>query len=191
MDLKERLTDRLKKQLIPARLVLSSFCFLDERLRENAIYQDSHYIPFFYYLGNELKPRKLAEFGCGIALYSSVCLLGSQGAYKVLLVERDKREYYSARLAKTNIKQLGLNPYICVSNQIPEIYNQDEWDLVLINDDYFLEHLDLIWKKISLNGHLCFMDLNNKSKEISDFCKVKNREAMVIDARYNMYIIRK
>lgn len=186
----EKLTKRLDQRLIPARRILSNFRFLDERLRETTRYQDPQYIPFYYYLGNETKPRKLAEFGCDIALHSSACLLGSQGVCKVLLVDRG--EYYSARLAKANIKQLGFSPHVYIGNQIPEIYNQDQWDLVLINNEYYLQYLNLIWEKVTLDGLICCMDFKiDINEKIKDFCKVKNRESMVILARYNMYIIKK
>jgi len=69
-ELKKQLEIALKRRMLPPRIFLSSFCLIDNNSKKAAAYNDSRYIPFYYYLGKNIQPKTFVEIGFGIGLCS-------------------------------------------------------------------------------------------------------------------------
>jgi hypothetical protein len=195
----KKLQDKLNKQTIPARILLGKFSFIDDDARKSHAYVDPNYMPFYYYLGNQVKAKNLAIFGVGIGLSAVCCLMGNKAEHFTSIQETGG-EYYSPRLAKSNILRVyneKFNIYYgnCFGGFSDE-FTSKKWDLVIydckIAYDEHMARLNLIWEYLTPNGILCMdglkWDTNNK-RAFNDFTKVKNREKFEVRTRYGVGLI--
>lgn len=162
--------EKLSAHNLPARLLLNRFRFVDDSLRKKTAFLDPEGMPLYYYLGQELCPKKVTCIGGFLGLQMSCLILGAKSK-EVVLYEQD-----NWRFARANVKIAGA-----------KIYNQQTWDLALVFAD-FCHYLDFIWLKMNLNGHLCVV--NNK-EALTKFAEVKNREVRFVEGRDKVGIIRK
>lgn len=201
-DIKRPLVDKLRKQLIPARILLDKFRVIEESSRKAAAYTDPLYVPFYYYLGSLVTPKRVAEFGFRLGLISGSFFRGCRSTEHFLAFQEKSEDYYSSRLAKHNLKSAYKGD---VDFYLGTIYDDDlenkfiarDWDLVIISDnrdyDYHRAILDLAWNSISDDGMIVSDNLSSigVKKAFSDFCQAKNREGEYFSTRYGIGIIQK
>ncbi len=165
----EGLREKLKKGNLTSRLLLKRFRFIDDAMRQKSAYLDPKGMPFYYYLGEELKPQRIVSVGGHLALEASCCALGAKSK-EIALFGQDE-----SRFAKANVKLSGAK--VGAAN----------WDLAIVFSD-FCDHLDLIWGGLTLGGHLCVV---NAEQAMLDFAKIKNRAPEFIKARDSVGLLRK
>jgi hypothetical protein len=195
------LQEKLHKQIIPARILLGKFSFIDDNARKSHAYVDPNYMPFYYYLGGQVKAKNLAVFGVGIGISAACYLMGNQAENFVCLQETGG-EYYSPRLARSNILRVYNNKFnIYYGNCFGEFFDEfisKKWDLVIYDNkgsyDDQMSRLNLIWEYLAPDGVLCMdglkWDANNK-RVFNDFAKVKNREKFEVRTRYGIGLLPK
>jgi predicted O-methyltransferase YrrM len=196
--LKKLLEEKLAKNL-PSSIFLSNMRFLDESSRFTAAYQDPSYIPFYYFLGTFIKPKKVIEIGFKLGLFSGNLFKGCKETTKFLAFQEEKSEFYSARLAKSNVKDNYKGELVVCVGSLPEfeaLVNQDQWDCVIFNEetsyDKGRQYLEIVWHKLNLNGIIVIDHLSKHNQELyKDFCKIKNRQETVVQTRYNVGLIQK
>lgn len=197
MDLLSEIDKKLN-QKIPARYFLDRLRVNDESIRHSISYHDPRYMPFYYYLGELEKPKYLLEFGLGLGFASS-CFLKACKSVEFFLTF-NKKENYSYRLGKSNIKDVYKNPlYIYVGYATDEKFDQIlvkfKWDLVIYNEEQQYDQnmycWDVIWENMNKNGLMVIDYLSSNKESYMDFCKAKNKKPMIVNTRYKVGLIRK
>ena len=197
-DVFRKISTKINSTLIPPRVLLSKFRFLDEQSRYSRACQDDRYLPFFYYLGVYYQAKSVLDFGFGLGINSSIYLMGNDKVENFLAIQEKSNEYYSSRLGIANVKQVYKNPFYV---HVGEIYDDSfskklkerKWDLVFLNDkstyDRYLFCLNTIWEYVEENGLICMDYVNSHefaSKAYKDFCLIKNRNKYIFDTRYGV-----
>lgn len=201
-SLKSDLESKLQKRSVSSGALLNSFRMIDEGSRKSPAYQDPIYYPFYFYLGQFLKPKTLLEIGFNLGLTSCCFFKSCNTVENFLAFQHKTEEFYSLRIPKSNLKDVYSQKsdfYIGNFNDI-DFYKKIEsssWDLIFVNDIYDHDKmkyvLDMLWNNLSEDGYIVvdrFGDDVIKSS-IENFSKVKNREHIVLKTRYLTGVIQK
>jgi predicted O-methyltransferase YrrM len=202
IELKLLLEEKLDKNLSP-RVFLDSMRVIDEESRKTAAYNDPRYIPFYYWLGEAVKPKSVIEIGFRLGLCSGNFFRGCKTAEKFFAFQEISTEYYSPRIGRRNVKdhfkgKFDIHVGFLTDDRVDMILSVNVWDLAIINEevgyDKHRSYLEVIWSKLNTDG-LIIMDYVSRHKPAKeaflDFCKYVNREPVVVNTRYGIGIIRK
>jgi hypothetical protein len=204
VELLERINCKLKKQSISSAIILSKFRMISESSRKSSAYTDPRYVPFYYYLSQEIKPKKMVEIGFRLGLLSGVFLMGSKSVERFLAFQKASDDkFYSPRLGKHNIQDhyKGLfDVYVgdISDEKFEQLFENDTWDLLIINEettyDQHMQYLEFAWPRMSSGGFI-IMDYINYHKPSGDayknFCKVQSRDPVVFDTKYGVGLMEK
>lgn len=201
MESFECIKESVKRRLLPPRLLLSKFRFIDEQSRYSRACLDHDYLPFYYYLGKNICAKSLVEIGFGLGLHASMYFMACPGVETYLAAQEPPEEYYSPRLGKANIKQTYRRPFTV---HVGPIYDekfidqlkQQKWEMAFVNEkreyDTYLLWLNTLWDVMS-DGGLIFMDYTTLHKKAErayhDFCIIKNRKPYVFPTRYGVGVV--
>lgn len=194
---------KLEKQLIPATILLDKFKAIEETSKHVSAYTDPNYAPFYYYLGTLIEPKNFVEIGFKLGLLSGCFFQGCKTVKNFLGFQQKTDEFYSPRMAKSNIKRFFKGDFDFYLGETTDkewlnCFSKNNWDLVLVNEqkdyDFYRMCLDVVWEKLE-NGGLIVVEyaLNHEpcKKAFSDFCKIKNREYCVMSTRQGTGLIQK
>lgn len=190
-DLVKTIDQKLNAKLISSKVMLSRFALLEESSRSSFAYTDPRHIPFFYYLGCQIKPKTFCEIGVGLGLCSGAFFLGCRTVEHFLGFQPQTDEYYSTRLAHRNIKLVyHKDMEFCVS-ELEKSFKKHKWDLVSITEhDEQMTYLKLAWSGLSDHGMIIIDHTNyTNNKAYHDFCKVVNRQPVVFKTKYGVGLI--
>jgi predicted O-methyltransferase YrrM len=203
LKIKPIIEEKLKKSLIPARILLDKFRLIEESSRKTSAYTDPLYVPFYFYMGRLVEAKNVVEIGFRLGLLSGCFLKGCQTAKSFLGFQEESEEFYSARLAKANIRDNFKGEFDFYYGQIsdPNFLTKLEgrgWDVIIINEeknyDEHRSYLDIMWEYLNNDG-LIIMDYLDNEKHIKqaylDFCKIKNRDPIIFKTRYGTGMIQK
>ena len=202
-ELKANLENDLVKQIITPNVLLGHLRVISESSRKTSAYVDPRYIPFYYYLGKYLQPKNMIEMGFGLAFFSTCFMRSCKTVENFLAFQEVGEEYYSNNLALKNIKTVyrnSLNYYQgSVNDKIfQDCISKNKWDLILFNEekdyDKHMLYLDVVWSHLNLDGYIV-MDYiqshENAKRAFHNFCKIENREPIILPTRYGVGIIQK
>jgi predicted O-methyltransferase YrrM len=201
MSIIETLQKKLDSGIITGRLLLSQMRLLNEASRQTPAYSDPKYVPFYYHLGGLIYPKNVLEIGLDLGLLGGCFLKACKTAEKYVAFQQKTTEYYSPRLAISNIKSNfkgDIDYYVGeITDFVPKIAT-NYWDLIIINEelnfDRHLLCLDLLWQHLSVGGIIIMESLrrHNPAKEaFLAFSASQNREATVFQTRYGTGFIQK
>lgn len=196
------LNKKLSIQLVSSRILLDKLRLFDENSRKTSQYQDPSYLPFYFYLSKFINPNSILQIGINLGLEICCFLQGNKKVNKYFGFQNSSEEYYSERLALSNIKDISKK--IEIQYYYGKIYDKkfleknDKFDLVFINEksnfDQIKDCFSVCWDKLNLNGFLV-VDYLNYDKKINknfiDFCKSKNRKESLFKTRYGVGIIQR
>lgn len=192
---------KLRKGTFNTKTFLSRLKFSDEAGRDSVRYTDPTYIPFYYYLGLEVKPKNVIEFGLNIGLVSGTFFSACKTVDHFLAFQQRNKEYYSVRLGRANVwntlrKKFSFHYGNVKDDEFIKKVLHYKWDCVLINDEHdyqwYIDVIDLLWDQLNLGAVIVFDHLNsNKQVRLAydTICRTKNREQVVIGTRYGVGII--
>lgn len=211
MDFKnsaDKLHSDLAKQIISSKTLLSPFRVINESSRRTGAYQDSRYIPFYFYLGRLVEPKSMVQIGLGLGLSCSCFLKGCKTVEDLLAFQKNE-EFYSPRLAIKNVKDNYKNKFEVYTSKfkdkilIDPVFVDDKLfeniDLAILDDqkmnyDQYRNWLTILWDRLNVDG-LLVMDFINSNKSagaaFKDFSKIANREPFVFKTRYGTGIVQK
>jgi predicted O-methyltransferase YrrM len=197
-ELKEQIERLLNKDpALPARILMGRFCFLADNSQFAQSCADPRHFPFFYHLGKLTSPIRLLEIGFGLGLASGCFLQGCKTVEQFTAYQDTRDQFYSYRLGRRNIFSIYKNKFLFYNNIID--LGAGEFDLVLVTEesplDQYRTELDAAWEHLVYGG-LMVIDhakygIGICSRVLSDFCKIVNREAVVVNTRYGTALIRK
>jgi predicted O-methyltransferase YrrM len=195
-ELKTKLEENINQYApVPPKILMNRFCFLSDSSQFTQAFADRRYFPFFYYLGKLLKPTKLLEIGFGLGFVSGCFLQGCKTVNEFTAYQNNDEQFYSYRLGRRNILSVYKNKFSFVDS----FKDLGEFDMVLVSGDNTLDkyriELDMGWKCLT-HGGLMVIDrvvygTEVAKKVLPDFCKIINREALIVDSRYGTAIIEK
>lgn len=191
----EKLNSSLEKCLVPPRVLLSRFRFLDESSRYSRACLDPYYLPFYYHLGRQFPVKNLLEIGFGLGINSACYMIGNEGVDKYLTIQEPFNEYYSTRIGVANIKTVYRKPFdVYVGNFHDEEFlsklREVKWDLIIINEkkeyDVHLLWMNTVWDNLVEGGMIIQDYINSHGRAYKDFCKLKNRNELIFKTRYGV-----
>ena len=134
-ELREKIEEDLRKQLIFPGVLLNKFRLLNESERLTSMYADRNYFPFYYYLGKYVQPETMLEIGFGLGLSSGCFLQSCKTVVSFTGFQKKTSGYFNFRLGRKNIVDLYDGTLNLISGDINEIIGlQDKWDIFFIND---------------------------------------------------------
>jgi len=200
-ELVKIINNKLRKQILPSSAILRRFRLIDEASRSSLAYTDPTYLPFYYYLGQQLKSKKLLEFGFRLGLASGCFSKGCKTLEKVLAFQKVIDEDYSIRLGSKNLREYFNGEFDVYLGGVGdktylEKVKADKWDIVIVHDkqgyDDYMSYLSFVWDHVSPKG-LVIMDYLNSHKPANeayfDFCKVNGREPIRFRSKYGAGMI--
>jgi hypothetical protein len=204
-DFKNDLERKMQLQAVSSNILLSKCRLIDEISRKSGQYQDPFYLPFYYHFSKFINPKSVMQIGLYLGL-PLCCFLQGNGNIERLFCFQNKndKQYYSEKLAFSNIKDILKNVDILYYyGSLFDVNFQKKvelnWDLVLINEeniniDYLNSVLDISWKFTNLNGFIV-VDKVKSDKNVKtcflNFCKINNRDPVIINTRYGTGIIQR
>lgn len=202
-ELKQQLELRLSKAPVSSRVFLDRFRLISESSRLTSSYCDSRYAPFYYYLGCEVKPKRMVEVGFRLGLLSGCFLMGCKTVDDFLAFQQETDDFYSPRLGKANIRDNYKGKFdIYVGNTTDPVWDEkiqeEKWDIVFINEeldyDTHMAYLDMSWRNLRYDGMIVmdYVDRHEPSRDAYDnFCKVKQREPVKVNTRYGVGLVKR
>lgn len=203
-EVEPELREVLRRQPMPPRVLLDKLRLLDENSRKTSQYQDPNYLPFYYHLSKFFSPRRVMGVGLDLGLPLCCFLAGCRSADGAVLFQRRDRNFYSPRIAMSNIKDIAPRGFVAdyhyglISDAELDAKMSPGFDMVLLTgtfgSDEVREMLEVCWGRMRLDGILVADRVNSDRKVgevFRDFCKVQNRPCIVFDTRYGNGITQK
>lgn len=201
-ELKDSLVVHLQKPF-NAKILLNTSRLINENDRKTSAYTDPNYIPFYYHLGKIIQPKNVLEIGLRLGLTATAFTRSCLSVEHYLALQESRPDiYYSARLAKANIRDhfkgnLSIHVGSITDDIFVNMMESRRWDSIIINDEFgFDQHLlflEMIYPHVELGGWvICdYMSHKPAAKAWEGFCKSKNRTPEYFDTRYCVSIIQK
>lgn len=200
-EIKSQVEAKLKKKL-PSHIFLGRMRVIDEDSRQSLAYNNSTYVPFYYWLGTLLESKTLVEVGFRLGLLSGNFLKACKTVnYFLAIQEMKSGEFYSDRIGRANIKdQYKGNFYIHTGNCSEDLFvtklKSLEIDLAIINEEVSYDrhrlYYDLLWPQMAKDG-IIVVDYLNKYKPsllaFTDFCRSVNREPVYVSTDYGVGMV--
>lgn len=200
-NLKTTIEENLDKNIISSRVLLDRMEVPDDNLRISVAYNDSSFINFYYYLGKLLTPKNFLELGFGLGFLSSCFLKSCPTVKNFFGFQERNQDFYSLRWGRNNLKNNYKNNYMLHYGKLTdEVFEKNFktylWDLIILNENYnydqYMSCLDMLWERLTGYIVMDYLEKNKYAKTcFEDFCKIKNREFIIIDTRYKVGLIRK
>jgi predicted O-methyltransferase YrrM len=202
-ELRDKINIDLDRQAISASTLLSKFRVIDEVSRRSSQYCDHRHAPFFYYLGKYVQPKNVLEIGLQLGFFSGCFLKSCCTVENFLTFQSKPDEFYSPRMAIKNIidsyrKKIDVYVGNVSDDAFLQLLSSHSWDMVFLNEetthDQHRLFLDLIWTHVNLGGLIVAQHLDSHQPAhdvFFDFCKVHQREPVLIRTRYGTGIIEK
>lgn len=187
---------------MPWRVLLSRFGVVDS-YRPFEHYTDPAFLPFYYYLGQQVPATNLLEFGVGIGLRSGLFLASCKTVGHYLGIQEKTAEYYTTNLARRNIRQhyrkkISLYHGHYVDEIFEKHVNLRPWDVVMINEKYqygqIMQICNFVWDRVSPDGIIIIDGIyydNQIKTAYHDFCKIVNRPRAIFKTKYGVGLLRR
>lgn len=184
----EKLEELINKSLVDSKKITSGFKLVDQNFKKNIKYNDSQYLPFFYYLGKELKCKNFFELGVNLAIFSGCFFRSCKTVEYYLGFQQKKDDFFNTNIPRSNI---SLSYRKQCDFYIGDFFDKElqdkmtKFDLVFINEEYSFDKYFGICESIYLNnlnkdGIMIFSNLNKKNsfdiyENISKGYRLKNK----------------
>jgi hypothetical protein len=193
----EKIRQKLKKNNI-ASVLLNKFSLNSENDYKSSELSDPMYLPFYYYLGQDITPSSCVEFGLGLGICSGSFLCGCPSVKSFTAFQNKTKEYYPDNMTRHNIRRVYKDKFYFYYGQLDEGFKKLVKDqrpqIVFIREkdkEKMSEYLNFAWDV--LNYDVIFVvDYIDVNPEIFNvFCKVRNRNFEKFNTRYGVGIITK
>jgi predicted O-methyltransferase YrrM len=203
-DLKSDIEKKMRLQTISSNILLSKCRLIDEISRKSGQYQDPSYLPLYYHLSKFIHPKSIMQIGLYLGLPLCCFLQGAKDVERILCFQHKEEKFYSGNLAFSNIRDIlkKIKPmyhYGSIFDNEFQKYASLGWDLLFINqentdNDEMNNILDICWNNANLDSFIVVDRVKSDDsikKSFENFCKINNREPIIINTRYGTGIIQK
>ena len=197
-SMQSEISDRMNKQLMTPRMLLGGMRLIDESSRMSVQYQDPNYLPFYFHVGRVFDPKKVVCVGLDLGLHISCLLKGCSSPSFALCIQPQSEEFYSSRLALSNIKSVAGRKFP-VEIHIGRPHDQRPQSLVALgfdaaivtnesSSDKLMEAMDFCWKGLRHGGVMAVDHLTHRENEevFEDFCRGRSASHCVFRTRYKV-----
>lgn len=193
----------LNKSLISTKVLTSNFKFIDENNKKTCSFNDSKYIPFYYYLGKYINPKKVVELGFNLGLTSSVFFKSCKTTEYFLGIQIKTNEPWDRKLAESNLKINYKNKFDTYYGNISDknffyLVDQNKFDLCIINAiggyDTIYTCADYIYSNLNKNSYFVMDYINKSEKNKEIFFNIANgykKEYKIFNTRNGTGVILK
>ena len=186
MDITE-VQQKLATGAMSSRVLLSRTKVFDESVRSCSIYADNRHFPFYYYLGQQIKPEKVMQVGPYLGLPAACFLQGCRSVKEWLCVgER-------TRITESNI-QLHCKGWVVMVDWDSSFFEPYKSDIAFLSQQFPKEdamgHMEFLWDHLEPEG-LLVVDYITVSSAFTDFCRVKNRDPIIFQTRHSVGIVQR
>jgi hypothetical protein len=164
--------NKLLKKFLGSNKLTSNYKFIDELSKKSIKYNDDFYIPFFYYLGQYIKPKRFLEIGLNLAIYSGCFLKSCKTVEYFLGFQQKNDKYFNFNIPKSNLKinyknNLEFYHGDFFDYDFQELINKKKFELIIINQEYsydkFFEICETIYSNnLEKEGLMIFSDISKK-----------------------------
>lgn len=199
-DLKD-IETALDKNLLSSRQLLSRFSLIDERARNSSVYLAPDYFPFYFHLGRRVQPKSVFESEFGLGLHSGLFFMSCSTVQEFFAFHPKRDVYYSTRLGVKNIKSVYKNTLKThygkiTDDEFIDKLNSINRDLALLHNkggyDEQRNFFDVIWASLADDGLMVVDHVNAENRQsFLDFCKINNREPLLLATKYGVGIVKK
>lgn len=186
MDIVE-IQKKLTIGAMSSRILLSCTKVFDESVRSCSIYADNRNFPFYYYLGQQVKPKKVIQVGPYLGL-PAACFLQSSRSVKEWLCVGER-----SRITESNIK-LHCKGWVVLVDWGSSFYEQNKSDIAFLSQQFSkeetMEYMEFLWDHLESEG-LLVVDYITASNAFAGFCKVKNRTPIIFQTRHGIGVVQR
>jgi predicted O-methyltransferase YrrM len=183
---------------IATDVILPNIKLLDTSSRQSPAFNDPKYLPFYYRLGCEIKPKKVLQFGSKIGLISAAFLKGCRTVDEWFFIDENKTYL---NIIESNLKLNGCNKIKFRFLDKNPIENEEKFelyaDIALIAEEYdskkLMTYMNFAWNSLK-SDCLLVVDYIQKSDShdaFMSFCEIKNRTPVFFKTRYKVGILTK
>jgi len=170
-----------------ARILLSATKVFNESVRSASVYADNRHFPFYYYLGQQIQPKKAIQVGPYLGLPAS-CFLQSCHSVKEWICVGERSSIVESN---TRLFCEGSALFLEWHSKFHEDYKAD---VGFLSQDFakeeHLSHLEFLWDHLEPEG-LLVSDYITSSNAFEEFCRVKNRTPIIFQTRYSVGVIQR
>jgi predicted O-methyltransferase YrrM len=204
-QLKAEIEPKLRKGHVTSRILLGHSRFIDDSSTKASAFNDPSHFPFYYHLGNLVSAKSLVEIGVGLGLRAASFVQGCQCEEFLGLQVSCNDQFYGTRLATGNVKdhshrfaRINIHHGLITDPDFVYRFDASKWDVALISEESSYEqhlvYLDSLWERVRMGG-LIVVDYQTRHdpsrKALEDFCKVRNRDPVVVGTRYGVSLVQK
>lgn len=202
-SLYKNIENKLLKKPISTTVLLSNMRLIDDNSRQTAAYQDPSYLPFYYYLGCQIKPKHVLQLGFRLGLSASCFFKGCKDTEFFLGQQNKINGHYSFRIGKGNLLDVYQGRYRMFygdtgSEEFAVNVNKYKWDCVLIDEevtyDEHMSYFNMAWSNLNSSGFILIDYINFHKpgkKAYSDFCLSRGKRELVFSTRYGVGLIQR
>lgn len=185
---------------MPSDILLGSAKMLDPNSKNTSVFQDLRYFPFYYHLGKMIQhPVKVAQIGSKLGLIAACFIQGCD--YPVewhAMDEASNGINPPANIIRSNIRQFGkIGSKGEFSELSDALSSVEKFQIGFLTEKYNLEktqrYMEWLWERLVPEGLLVIDYIHDDgTRELFDrFCRVKNRESVIFDTRYQIGMLNK
>ena len=190
----QKIKDKLERGMPPS-ILLGSARFINSDARNSSELTDPRYLPFYYYLGSQCRPRCVLQIGSKLGL-PGLCFLQScktVEAWSILDLKNDSPVYSSTIVGNTCRFLRGQCSYIVDEpTRLQHKICSKNWDLILVLDENGPnEYMNVMWDHLATEGLLVvdYIFRDSIGESFHTFCRVKNRVPVVFETRHGVGIV--
>lgn len=196
MDLSQ-LNSKLESGFDP-KILLRSAHLPSIALFESSEFTDPQYLPFYYFLGSLIEPRRVIQVGRRLGLVGSCFMQGCKTVETWVAYEITPEP---PSMSIKNLKMYAQKPeFVGCARSVSEEFSLHEncrVDLAIISDlcpkDKLRHYMSVLWEHLESEGLLVvdYIDHDAMRESFDEFCRVQNRESLKFKTRHGVGIITK
>ena len=190
--------NKFENRDIATDVILPNVKLLDTSSRQSPAFNDPRYLPFYYRLGCEIKPKKVLQFGSKIGLVSAAFLKGCKTVDEWFFIDENKTYL---NIIESNLKLNGCNKIEFRFLDKNPIENEEKFelyaDIALIAEEYdskrLMTYMNFAWNSLKLDGLLVvdYIQKIDLHDAFMSFCEIKNRTPVFFKTRYKVGVLTK
>jgi hypothetical protein len=190
----KKIEDNLKKGSITTDVIIPNVKLLNFSSKNSPEFNDFNYLPFYYHLGNYLKPKKVIQIGSKLGLVGA-CFLKSCKTVEEWTIYEDFNQNY--RFVDSNLRLNGCKNILFKNIKKDEVENNKNTDIAFLSEKFDNEKtvifLEFLWNSLKNDSYLIvdYIKDDQISEIFQNFYFIKNRKPILFNTRYGLGILKR
>lgn len=192
-DIFKILKHNFENKNISTNVIIPNIKTINNLSKNSPAFTDPKYLPFYYRLGCEIKPKSVIQIGSNMGLVGACFLKGCDTVENWTCIDINNNH---TNIIKSNLLK---KYYLSIKNlfiidDIKKIELKEKYDLAFLTenlDHIFYDCLMYLWDNTKSNGVLVvdFIFEKNIDEIFKNFCEVKNLNPFLFNTRYGTGIL--